>query len=145
MKKGTKIVIGVVLTVFLIIGLVVGGLVGGWVYLGHKVSEFKQKGEQAEIDGREFGKTTDQTGCLEKGYTLEQPKSIYDHSNRYFVIECLKSSRPITNFCEGVPTRLSSKWVDEQCEKVPQSYESCARTMLAKREYCIKSTWNKSK
>ncbi len=137
MKKGTKIVIGVVITLLLLIGLVVAGLVGGWVYLGQKLSEFKQKDEQAEIDGREFGKTTDQNGCLEKSFTLEQPKSSYDMSNSHFVKECFKSSRPIPNFCDGSTPLLFRKWVDEQCEKVPHSYESCARTMLVKRDYCM--------
>ena len=117
MKKGTKIVIGVVMTVFLIIGLVLGGLVGGFFYFDHKFNEFKPRNEQAEVDGIEFGKTTDQNGCMEKGFTIPISDDRFDFYNNRFINGCLSSSRPIPDFCEGVPFRFNSKWFDEQCQK----------------------------
>jgi len=145
MKKGTKIILGVVLTVILIIGLAVGGLVGGFFYLDHQLSEFKQKDEQAEIDGREFGKTTDQNGCMEKGFTIPISDERFDFYNNRFINGCLSSSRPIPDFCEGVPFLFDRKWFDEQCKKVGHNTDSCLFAFIAKRDFCIRSTWNKSK
>ena len=72
MKIGTKIVIGVVITIVLIIGLVVGGL-AGFIYLTDRIYKKRaEKEKQARVDGREFGRTTDQNGCIEKGFTLKR-------------------------------------------------------------------------
>ena len=144
MKKGTKVVIGVVITVLLIIGLVIGGLVGGFFYLDYKLSEFRQENKQGEVDGREFGKTTDQNGCMEKGFTLSLPNNSYDLSNVSFINGCLKSSRPTPDFCEGVPFLLNRKWFDEQCQKVGHNTDSCKVAFIAKRNFCMESKGNKS-
>ncbi len=78
MKKGIGIgigiVIGVVITVILIIGLVVGGFYGFVVLTDRKSKEVDQKREQAKVDGREFGKTTDQNGCMQKGFLHDEPE-----------------------------------------------------------------------
>jgi hypothetical protein len=139
MKERTKIVIAVVVTFFLTIGLVVGLLVGGLVGLFFDIdrtTKINMKNEeQARIDAREFGKTTNQNGCLEKGFSLGP-------GNRYvdliFVRECLESSQPIPNFCEGVPPRSDRKsevWVADQCANFPNQ-DACHQTMSTKQSYC---------
>ena len=104
------------------------------------------KVEQAEVDGREFGKTTDQNGCLEKGFLTEE----YLVSG--FVKGCLKSSKPIPDFCDGVPLGYDpgkakdiSKWLDERCKKDGHNGRSCLDTFIVKRDFCRDSNGNESK
>ena len=133
MKIGTKIVIGVVIAIVLIIGLVVGGWFG-FIYLTDRVYQKRAgKEKQARVDGREFGRTTDQNGCIEKGFTLKREISKFDSVILDFVGECLASSEPIPNFCDGVSD--SDYWNDKQCEKVP-SDAPCHDTIYAKQSYC---------
>ena len=139
MKKGIGIgigiVIGVVITVILIIGLVVGGFYGFVVLTDRKSKEVDQKREQAKVDGREFGKTTDQNGCMQKGFLHDEPEYF---SSLRFVEECLKSSKPIPDFCDGVPLNrsVSGGWYDEQCQKVGHNTDSCFRAFVAKGSFC---------
>jgi hypothetical protein len=138
MKKGTKIVIGVVMTVLLIIGLIIGLVVTELYYeLFYQSKINRQNWEQTGIDGKEFGKSTDQNGCLEKGFSPE-PSHAYSDYNFLFVSECLNSSQPSPNFCDGVPPWLQSEsriWEAKQCEKVPNK-DACHETMSAKLSYC---------
>lgn len=140
MKKGTKIVIGfvigLVITIGLIIGLVIGGL-GGFIYLTDRAyKEGAEKEKQARVAGREFGRTSDQNGCIEKGFTLKREISTFDRVILDFVGECLESSEPIPNFCDGVPDyEVGSGWNAKQCEKVPID-APCHDTIYAKQSYC---------
>jgi hypothetical protein len=153
MKKGTKIVIGVVITILLLIvmaiGLVVGGFLGLVVIFDQGFKKGRQMKAQAEFDGREFGKTTDQNGCLEKGFSFEPPKHYFANMNiNTFVFECLKSSRSIPNFCDGVPTyedtsEVRDKWrAKQKVEKCPQhpNDEPCLQTIYGKQSYCSYGT-----
>ncbi len=137
MKTGTGVIIGVVITILLTIVLVVGGLVGGFFYLadlGNKRNA--RETEQAKIDGREFGKTTNENGCMEKAFSLKSDILSDFPVTKNFVQVCLKSSQPTPNFCDGVPTYDSnSDWNDKQCEKVPNKY-SCVNAIYAKQSYC---------
>ena len=106
----------------------------------------QKKVEQAEVNGREFGKTTDQNGCLEKGFLTEE----YLASG--FVKGCLKSSKPIPDFCDGVPLGYDSgnakdisKWLDERCKKVGHNERSCLDTFIVKRDFCTESNGDKNK
>lgn len=145
MKIGTEIGIGIVIGVVMTIGLVVGGFFG-FVFLTEQArKKHDQKVEQARVDGREFGKTTDQNGCMEKGFLTEE----YLVSG--FVGECLKSSKPIPDFCDGVPGYAfgkweeGEKWVNEGCKKVGHNSRSCRDTFNAKRGFCRTSNGDKSK
>ena len=129
MKIGTEIGIGIVIGVVMTIGLVVGGWFGLIFLLDQGHKEHARKVEQAEVDGREFGKTTDQNGCMEKGFLRDATRESFYSSNG-FVEECLKSSKPIPDFCDGV-----SLW-DEQCKKVGYIRDSCFGASFAKDNFC---------
>lgn len=137
MKTGTKIVIGVVIgvgiTIVLIIGLVLGGF-GGFIYLlDRNYKEGAKKEKQARIDGREFGRTTNQNGCMEKGFSLKSDHEFNDVILD-FVRECLESSEPIPDFCDPAYD-YKSGWTDKRCE-------TCHDTIYVKKRYCSDSTRN---
>jgi len=135
MKIGTEIVIGIVIGVVMTIGLVVGGWFGLIFLLDQGYKKNNQKIEQAKVEGREFGKTTDQNGCMEKGF-LREAGEFYRSIG--FVEECLKSSKPIPDFCDGVPLESSvlDKWEEEQCKKIGQNTKSCDYAFYAKKTFC---------
>lgn len=135
MKLGTKIVIGAVSIIVLIIGLIVGGF-AGFIYLATLTDKKRaEKEKQARIDGREFGRTTNQNGCIEKGFSLKSEHN-FDKVTLEFVRECLESSEPIPNFCDGVRASDKGDWRnDKQCEKVPNN-PPCHDTIYAKQSYC---------
>jgi hypothetical protein len=138
MKKNTKIILTVV---FVIAGAGVVALAaaaGGAYYIYGQFASPEQKArmEKAKIDGREFGKATDQNGCMEKGYLLAAPESTFDLSNQMFVKECLGASRPVQNFCEGVPFMLDRDWFENECKKVGHDRDACVMTYIAKRNFC---------
>jgi hypothetical protein len=140
MKKATKIIIGVVITIFLIIGLIVGGVVSGFFTLvffaDREVQKGAEKRKQARITGREFGRTTDENGCIEKGLSLKREIDKFDKVIFEFVGECLQSSEPTPNFCEGVPKEAHYDfWINNQCEKVSKD-APCFDTMYEKQSYC---------
>ncbi len=141
MKTWTKIGIGCGITVVLIIGLVVGGF-SGLIYLtdqGYKKGAKNRK--QARIAGQEFGRTATQNGCIEKGCSLKTEISKFDWVILDFVGECLESSEPISNFCDGVPAYNSGDWNEKQCEKVAKD-APCHDTIYAKQSYCASSVRN---
>ena len=138
MKTKTKIIVGSISAVLLLIFLVIVGIFGFFVYVGGRLENpaLKQKTAQAKADGAAFGKTTDQNGCIEKGYLLEAPTDSFDMSSQKFLNECLNASRPSTDFCEGVPFVFDRQWFDEQCKKVGHNDDSCINALIAKRNYC---------
>lgn len=153
MKKGTKIVIGAIIAIILLIVLTIWLFVGGFftfVYFTDKAQKrAMEKREQAEFDGREFGKTTDQNGCMEKGFSFPPPEHYFANMNiSGFVSECLKSSRPVPNFCDGVPTYNDTseerdKWKEklerEKCPEYPNN-EPCSQTIYGKQSFCSYGT-----
>lgn len=140
MKKTTKIVVGVIITILLLIVLGIWLIVGGFFSLVFFVDQgykrHAQKVDQAKNAGREFGRTTDQNGCIEKGFSLKTEIKSFDKVILEYVGECLQSSEATPNFCDGVPEEdYISGWNDKQCEKAPID-APCHDTMYAKQSFC---------
>ncbi len=138
MKTATKIILGSVIAVFLLGCLAVAGVVGGISYLVKEVMspERIEKRNKAKAAGFEFGKNTDQNGCMEKGFSLESPSDTFDTSNQSFIESCLNSSRPTANFCEGVPFMFNRDWVDAECKKVGHDTSPCYAAFSQKLDFC---------
>ena len=143
MTHNTKWIIGV-LVIIGFIGLVFVLGIAGFVFYVTK-GEGSGDYEARQIEGREFGKTTDQAGCMKEG--LERSKKIrlldVNHAiaNQMFVEECLKSASPIPGFCDGVPPLWQlqdSEWSQKQCEKerMDELRTSCVTVFKAKLNLC---------
>jgi hypothetical protein len=130
--------------VFLVIGVVVAGII---LVVHFESGESKRGYEAKEIEGREFGKKTDETGCMNEGLARAKGMKAWEVSsnvdNQAFVEECLKSSRPITGFCDNVPSVWKLKDNDlerEQCEKVGMDVfqTGCTAVFHARLSFCRK-------
>ena len=143
MKTSTKILLSVG-GVFALLVLIVAAFVI-YVYLGAS-DEYKKKFAAAQAKGREFGAKADGDGCVKEGLSRAKTTPMYTIDegavNRAFVEECLKTSRPVGDFCQGVPSVLDINemdWRKEQCRKVgmDEVESGCLSVFDKKREYCI--------
>lgn len=134
----TKIIIGVLITIGLAVIMAIAGVVVLWNYIGNRLQspEVRQKNDKGIADGIAFGKTTDQNGCLEKGFLLQDKEDSFDLSNTYFLEKCLISSQPTPNFCDGVPFFSGGNWEADECKKLGRENKACDAAMFAKRDFC---------
>lgn len=136
MTKKSKIFMGcgvaVIIPVLALIGLI------------FYISSDKEYTEQFKIageEGKNFGKTTDQNGCLEQGFLrmadIKKPTIFQLAVNGSFVEECLRISKPSSNFCQDVPKLLYRDWINEQCEKIGKKDDYvCFDVIDEKRSFC---------
>lgn len=138
MKTNKKILIGVAVGAALLILIVLGAIVAGGAYIYHLAGdpELTAKLHKAKADGTAFGATTDQTGCMEKGFTLRVPVDAFDISGENFVNACLHASRPSPDFCAGVPFVFDREWFADECDKAGHHDAACTNAFIAKRNFC---------
>lgn len=139
MNKGMKIFLGVGCGLLLIGGIAIVIVVVGLNYLVNKNTATH------EAEGREFGKTHDQQGCMDEGMRRSRSIGVIDLAAGIqlgaFVDACFTTSRPTPNFCEGVPGLFSFKeteWGKAECRRVGIDPEktACIHVTKRKHEYC---------
>jgi hypothetical protein len=146
MKTSTKILLSVggilVFIVFIVIA-VVAALVYSFSISDEGV-EFKDNIRAAQAEGKVFGIKTDNDGCIEEGLLRAENTRFNDvikvTVKAAFVEGCLKASRPVNNFCEGVPNVLGvDDWRKKQCLNagMDEIESACASVFARKRQYCI--------
>src|SRR5256885_1843053 len=133
MTKSTKLLL---LGASGIVVLIIVVLVGGVLFLkfssaGRRMSE---RLDAMEAQGTEFGKTTDQQGCVKEG--LARSKKIIDITsqvgNRDFVRGCLRSSQASAGFCDGVPSivgKMFTDWEAKHCKTIGSPTVACEDVM----------------
>jgi hypothetical protein len=106
--------------------------------------EFKNNIRAAQIEGQVFGRETDNNGCIKEGLLRAKDIPFNDvlkvAVNEAFVEECLKASRSVNNFCDGVPYIWGvSDWRKKQCLNavMDESESACESVFGRKRQYCI--------
>jgi len=139
MKKGMKIFIGVGCGLLFIGGIAIVVVVVGFNYL------VNQSTAAHEAEGREFGKTHDQKGCMDEGMRRSKSIGIIDLGAGLqlgaFVDACLATSSPTPNFCEGVPGLFSFKetdWGKVECRRagIDPERTACIHVTKRKHQYC---------
>ena len=143
MKRGTKIGLGIGCGGLLFLAAVV--LVGGYFALNWVEKNVGEAFEKYEVEGREFGKTTDKQGCVNEGFRLSKSVGLIDFNGGMqlstFVDACFKTSRETPNFCEGVPSFWSmkeSEWGAAECRKAGLDPEKtgCVHVTKRKHQFC---------
>ena len=136
------------LKVILIIGvclvlLVVAGVGVGIYWWKHHSQEFIAAGKQAMDEGREFGRHTDNDGCLAEGVARTKRESGFSAAiaHNLFLRACLDASRPTPGFCTGVPPRneiiKGATWVAERCRETGLAADSyCSQMFQQVQQFC---------
>jgi len=142
--KRVLIIVGVVV---LVVGIVaVACAMAGFYY-------YRSSTAEASENGRRFGATTDQTGCLKE--SLRQVRDFRNRPNTYrerfknqmigpFTSGCLTVSKASKGFCDDVP-RIedlhdlgpSLEWQSLQCRDEPEN-SGCHRVFAAVIKECGK-------
>ena len=107
-------------------------------YLDQRANEYESK-------GAEFGKNSDQAGCIQEG--LLRSKSAIGSEiaeaglNSSFTSACLRSSRPTVEFCNDIPAVDLEEWKDAQCRKdgLERAQPGCLKMLEAKIDFCARS------
>lgn len=92
-------------------------------------------------EGVEFGRTTDQRGCINEGLRRGNKLGIFASrvENDYFVKGCLQSSRATPGFCDGVPSgfkNIFTEWDEKQCNKTNVPRTICTGILGEQIEFC---------
>jgi hypothetical protein len=98
---------------------------------------------KAIAEGRDFGKTTDQEGCMKEALDRAQSLSLWRSTAvtrvTFFLRGCLNGTSSTDTFCEGIPSFWDlSNWDVEQCEKRHMDIiqTSCRKVFSEQRYFC---------
>lgn len=138
MKTKTKVIVAVSAAIVILILLFVTIGVGFWYYTGFRQHEpaLRAKLDKASEDGKQFGMTSDQNGCMAKGLTIADPPNTFDVSDYDFDFECLRTSRRSPGFCDGVSLAYDDGWPEDQCRDNKQNPKACATAYDVKQSTC---------
>ncbi|HEX6126704.1 MAG TPA: hypothetical protein VFZ23_15135 [Pyrinomonadaceae bacterium] len=140
MKRGTKIFLGVGCGVLLLGGIAV--LVGGYLAMNYFQKTVGEGLTKEMNEGHEFGKSTDQAGCMTEAVRRSQSFGPVELGGAMgvsaFVGSCFETSRPTADFCAGVPSFWSpeaSEWSSAECRKAGADPEKTACVHVFKRKH----------
>ncbi|MGI8641840.1 MAG: hypothetical protein ACR2MG_18070 [Pyrinomonadaceae bacterium] len=146
MKTSTKVLLSVG-GIFVFIVFIVIAVIAALVYSVSESSDFEEYQKNrgtAQAEGQIYGRKTDNNGCIEEGLLRSKNMPYTDvlkvGVNEAFVEECLKASRPVNNFCEGIPYVWGvGNWRKKQCQNagMDENESGCESVFFRKRQYCI--------
>ena len=120
-------------------------LVGGYFLLNHIEARLDESTKAFEIEGREFGSSADQQGCINEALRRSRSSGAFNldagMTAAVFLDACLETSRPTPDFCERIPSSLSLSgpdWDKDQCIKLGfDPYKTgCVHVFYRKRNFC---------
>ena len=99
--------------------------------------------KQAMAEGQEYGRRTDDVGCLNEGVARQARVTGFRDmlKNNFFTRSCLEVARPTPGFCADVPRRLeytkSIGWQAQQCKRYGLGPEQqCSQFFQQIQQYC---------
>lgn len=134
-----------ILLIILLVGilLVVGVIAAGGIWFYRNKDALKAKLDTVTTEARDFGKTTDNQGCVNETITRykAEPGFTSAMSNAIFVRICLDSSRATPGFCENVPKQRefsrTAQWRKEQCQRAGLEGDSfCESLFTPIQQFC---------
>ena len=125
--------------VLLVVVVIAAG--GFWFYKNKDAIVAKTKA--IAEDGRNFGKTSDNQGCVDETVSRYKadPGFTSAMSNAIFVRICLDASRDTPGFCDNVPKQRefmkTAQWRKEQCERADLGRDSyCQNLFTPIQQFC---------
>ena len=139
MKTSTKVILGIVGGFVLACIAFAASIYTGLTYVSYTMTEGSKRVARVYAAGAEFGRTTDNQGCIEKTMNLEGEIAENFDFRGMFVRECLSESRPTPNFCDGVPPPLKDpNWANVECQKIGRDTPLCHAAYSGKTWFCDK-------
>ncbi len=136
-----------IMAVFLV--LLIAAVVVGYVVVRKYGPGFVESASKSLEEGREYGRQTDQEGCLNEAAARQaRVGGMMDMiGNGVFMETCLEASRPTPGFCEGVPRQLefmkAAAWQQQQCKRFGLKPEQqCGQLFQGVQRFCEKRAGN---
>ena len=134
-----------VLLIILLVGilLVLGVIAAGGIWFYRNKDALKAKLDTITTEARDFGKNTDNQGCVNETVSRykAEPGITSAMSYAIFVRVCLDNSRETPGFCESVPKQRefmkTSQWRKEQCRRAGLEGDSyCDSLFTPIQQFC---------
>lgn len=133
--------------VFLV--LLIAAVVVGFVVVRKYGPGFVESTSRSFEEGTEYGRQTDQEGCLNEAAARQaRVAGMMDMiRNGVFMETCLSASRPTPGFCDGVPRQLEFvkgvSWQQQQCKRFGLKPEQqCGQLFQGVQRFCEKRAGN---
>jgi hypothetical protein len=140
-QRLTKRIILALLIVGAIVFITVVVMIASWLIGSSKKSSEQSAAKMQE--GAGFGKTTNQTGCIDEGLQRGSKLGLLDFdaqgANEDFVLGCLPSSAASPGFCDGVPSGVKNifvDWTEKKCEKINMLRPICTGIFDQQIRFC---------
>jgi hypothetical protein len=114
---------GIIISLVLLVIIMAAGVAAGIYWLSTHGGQFLEKSKQSMLEGEQFGKATDNQGCLAESIVRHKQTPGFSSalSTQLFLQGCLQASRATPGFCDDVPKRLefvkSAQWQQQQCAR----------------------------
>lgn len=134
-----------VLLIILLIGilLVVGVIAAAGIWFYRNKDAIQSKLDNVTTEARDFGKTTDNQGCVNETVSRYKadPGLTSAFSYAIFMRICLDNSRATPGFCESVPKQRefmkTPQWRKEQCQRAGLERDSyCESLFTPIQQFC---------
>lgn len=137
MKTKTKVIAGAA-AVLIVALIAIGALVVGYRFVDKKLKDPARRVtlDKAWDDGKSFGETTDQNGCMAKALSLTDAADAYGLSNNDFDHACLSASARSAGFCDGVVLGFGGRWPEAQCADRRVNKTACITAYERKQFFC---------
>src|SRR5215216_6239350 len=123
--------------------LIVGAGVAGFFVVRRYGPGLVEAGKQTFNEGVEYGRGTDNEGCLNEAVTRQaRAEGLTDMiKNSVFMRSCLESSSPTPGFCDGVPRQTEFMkaigWQAQQCKRYGLPPEKqCGQLFQQVQQFC---------
>ncbi|HEY0174602.1 MAG TPA: hypothetical protein VGB98_26535 [Pyrinomonadaceae bacterium] len=133
----------------LMLVLLIAAVVVGYVVVRKYGPGFVESTSKSFEEGSEYGRQTDQEGCLNEAAARQARVSgMMDMiRNGVFMETCLSASRPTPGFCDGVPRQLefmkAASWQQQQCRRFGLKPEQqCGQLFQGVQRFCEKHAGN---
>jgi hypothetical protein len=134
---------GMIIAGIAMVILLVLGIAGLAYWISRQSGPLLAKSTQAMDEGRRFGASTDNEGCVSEMLVRykREPGFSGAVTSRLFLDECLRISRTTKGFCDDVPTQTeftkTVKWQLQQCARAGLSGDSyCGQLFNPIQSYC---------
>ncbi|HEV7396526.1 MAG TPA: hypothetical protein VGN86_08465 [Pyrinomonadaceae bacterium] len=147
----TGVVKGILISVTVLI-VVIAIMIGAGIYwLSSHGPALLEKGKQNVVEGQNFGKGTDNQGCLTEALARHRRDTSMSGAlaTQLFLTSCLPNSRETPEFCTEVPSRMefvkSAQWQTERCLKENLRDSYCPQIFAQVQSFCEMKERRKSR
>ncbi|MDT7689865.1 MAG: hypothetical protein QOE46_2624 [Acidobacteriota bacterium] len=131
------------LAVGLLVVLLVAAVIAGVYAVRRYGPELVEAGKQTVAEGEEYGRGTDNEGCLNEAVARQARAEGFRDiiKNNIFTRACLEASRPTPGFCDGVPHAVefmkAIAWQAQQCKHYGLPPEKqCSQLFQQVQQFC---------